>query len=69
MGDDLFKSSVPVVLMKDNPWHSIGRDLDGHCFLAAIFSDPHALNLVFEDFWGRENGKVDGTHTTLSSVL
>jgi hypothetical protein len=59
MGEDLFKGGVPVGLMKDHPWHSIGRDLDDHCFLAAIFSGPHALHLVFEDGWRRENGKVD----------
>jgi len=59
MGDDLFKSRPPVVLLKDNPRHAIGRDLYCQSFLAGIFNYPKALNIVFEDFRGRENGKFN----------
>jgi hypothetical protein len=59
MGDDLFKSSLPIVLMKDNPGHTIGRDLYGYCLLATIFSYPHALDIVFENFWWWKNVKLN----------
>jgi len=59
MGDDLFKSRPPVVVLKDNPRHAIGRDFDCHSFLAGIFGSPKALNIVFEDFRDRENGKLN----------
>src|SRR5258708_3011904 len=59
MGDDLFKSRPPVVLVKDNPRHAIGRDLYGQCFLAGIFNDPKALHIVFEDFRDRKNDKLN----------
>jgi len=68
MGDNLFKSRPPVVLVKDKTRHSIGRDLDCHCFLTAIFSGPQALHIVFEDVRDREKGKLNGTHTTAISV-
>jgi len=58
MGDDLFQSRPPVVLVKDKTRHSIGRDLYCHCLLTAIYSYPQALNIVFEDFRGWENGNL-----------
>lgn len=59
MGNDVFESSVPVVVMKDHSWCTIGRDLNDHGFLATIVGDLYALYLVFEDGWRWENGKVD----------
>jgi hypothetical protein len=59
MGDDLFKSRPPFVLVKDKTRHAIGRDLDGHCFLTAIFRYPQALYIVFEDVRGWENGNLE----------
>lgn len=47
MGDDVFKSSVSAVVMKDHSWRTIGRDLNGHGFLTTMVSDPYALYLVF----------------------
>src|SRR5258708_19546503 len=64
MGDDVFKSSVPLIVMKDHSWRTSGRDFNGHSFLATIVGDPYALYLVFEDGWRWENGKVDRVHTT-----
>ena len=58
MGDDLFKSRPPVVLVKDYTRHAIGRDFYCQSFLAGIFNYPKALNIVFEDFRGRENGTL-----------
>src|ERR1700674_5000089 len=66
MGDDLFKSGSPVVVLKDKARHSERRDFYCHCFLAAMLSDPQALNVVFEGGRGRENAKLNGTHTTVS---
>ncbi len=58
MGDDMFESRPPVVLVKDNTRHAIGRDFYGQSFLAGIFNYPKALNIVFEDFRGREKRKL-----------
>src|SRR3984893_7169388 len=66
MGDDLFKSRSPVVVLKDKARHSERSDFCCHCFLAAMLSDPQALNVVFEGGRGRENAKLNGTHTTVS---
>src|SRR5258708_13036529 len=66
MGDDLFKSRSPVVVLKDKARHSERRDFYCHCFLAAMLSDPQALNVVFEGGRGRENAKLNGTHMTVS---
>ena len=63
--DDLFKRGLPTALMKDHPRQTSRRNLDGYGFPAAIFSDPHALNVVFEDGWRWENGQLNGIHTTL----
>src|SRR6516164_3624609 len=51
--------------MKDHPRQTSRSYLDDHCFPAAIFSDPHALNVVFEDGWRWENGQLNWIHTTL----
>src|SRR5207244_9833526 len=63
--DDLFKLRLPTALMKDHPRQTSRRNLDGHGFPAAIFSDPHALNVVFEDSWRWENSQLNGIHPTL----
>src|SRR3984893_18447858 len=62
MGDDLFKSRSPVVVLKDKARHSERRDFYCQCFLAVMLSDPQALNVVFEGGRGRENAKLNGTH-------
>src|ERR1700674_496249 len=66
MGDDLFKSGSPVVVLKDKARPSERRDFYCQCFLANMLSDPQALNVVFEGGRGRENAKLNGTHTTVS---
>src|SRR5260370_25982216 len=66
MGDGLYKRKTLVVVMKDKASHEERRDFYGQCFLVAMVSDPQALNVVFEGGRGRENAKLNGTHSTVS---